>query len=127
MSKFVGYQGELPVMVGNTYAEVESTPHMEFDRIEEVDDAELFNGEVLIGEQIAFRKNAAYLHSLRLRRDSLLAETDYLVQPDYPIDSDMLEQVKAYRQYLRDLPSLEGAPWDGGGPETPWPANPLEA
>lgn len=64
---------------------------------------------------------------LRANRDHRLNKTDYLMQPDYPIDSDLLEKVKAYRQYLRDLPSLEGAPWDGGGPETPWPVNPLEA
>ena len=27
----------------------------------------------------------------------------------------------AYKQALRDLPAQPGAPWDGGGPETPWP------
>lgn len=27
----------------------------------------------------------------------------------------------SYRQALRDLPSLDGFPWDGGGEETPWP------
>ncbi len=30
----------------------------------------------------------------------------------------------AYRQALRDLPSQEGFPWDGGGEETPWPIKP---
>lgn len=29
--------------------------------------------------------------------------------------------VQAYRQALRDIPAQEGAPWDGGGKETPWP------
>lgn len=30
----------------------------------------------------------------------------------------------AYRKALRDLPSVEGFPWDGGGEETPWPVEP---
>ena len=29
-----------------------------------------------------------------------------------------------YIQALRDLPSQEGAPWDGGGESTPWPEIP---
>ncbi|MDY0204729.1 MAG: phage tail assembly chaperone [Desulfovibrio desulfuricans] len=32
--------------------------------------------------------------------------------------------IKAYRQFLRDLPAQEGAPWDGGGELTPWPELP---
>lgn len=59
--------------------------------------------------------------SLRAERDKRLAETDYLLSADYPIDADKLEAVKTYRQSLRDLPSQEGAPWDGGGEGTPWP------
>lgn len=58
---------------------------------------------------------------LRTARDAKLAEWDYYVMPDYPADADKLEKVKAYRQALRDLPSLEGAPWDGGGSLTPFP------
>lgn len=29
-----------------------------------------------------------------------------------------------YKQALRDIPAQQGAPWDGGGPETPWPVRP---
>ena len=43
---------------------------------------------------------------------------------DYPLDNTLKEAVRLYRQALRDLPSQEGAPWDGGGKETPWPAAP---
>jgi hypothetical protein len=32
--------------------------------------------------------------------------------------------IKAYRQFLRDLPAQEGAPFDGGGELTPWPHMP---
>ena len=58
---------------------------------------------------------------LRTERDKRLAETDYYVMPDYP--ATKLEEVKAYRQALRDLPAQPGAPWTE---ETiPWPVNPL--
>jgi hypothetical protein len=57
--------------------------------------------------------------SLRAERDKRLADTDYLIMPDYPIDADKLDSVKVYRQALRDLPQQDGAPWIGG--EIPWP------
>lgn len=57
--------------------------------------------------------------ALRAERDKRLAETDYMVMPDYPIDADNLAAVKEYRQALRDLPQQEGAPWVDG--EIPWP------
>lgn len=57
--------------------------------------------------------------ALRAERDKRLADTDYMVMPDYPIDADKLAAVKAYRQALRDLPQQEGAPWIDG--EIPWP------
>ena len=40
---------------------------------------------------------------------------------DYPIPADQRTAVQAYRQALRDLPAQEGAPWDGGAEDTPWP------
>lgn len=58
---------------------------------------------------------------LRSGRDSRLARTDYLLMPDYQLEAARLEKVKAYRQALRDLPAMPGAPWDGGGEQTPWP------
>ena len=57
--------------------------------------------------------------ALRAERDKRLADTDYMVMPDYPIDADKLIAVKAYRQALRDLPQQDGAPWIDG--EIPWP------
>lgn len=59
---------------------------------------------------------------LRTERDVRLAATDYLVMPDYPMADK--SAVTAYRQALRELPQQEGAPWDGGGDATPWPAKP---
>ena len=61
---------------------------------------------------------------LRAERDSRIAATDYLIMPDYPLAEDSRTAVQIYRQALRDLPTKEGAPWDGGGEATPWPAMP---
>ena len=47
---------------------------------------------------------------VRAQRDSLIAKTDYLLTPDYPISAKDLEKVKAYRQALRDVPAQEGFP-----------------
>ena len=67
---------------------------------------------------------AAQFIALRSNRDALLADTDKMLLPDYPITAEALEHVKAYRAALRDLPDQPGAPWDGGGDETPWPELP---
>lgn len=67
---------------------------------------------------------AELFQQLRAERDRRLAATDYLLMPDYPLNNISKEAVKMYRQALRDLPSQEGAPWDGGGEETPWPLMP---
>ena len=58
---------------------------------------------------------------LRSARDTRIAATDYLLTPDYPITEDKRAAVTIYRAALRDLPAQPGAPWDGGGKETPWP------
>lgn len=62
--------------------------------------------------------------ALRAARDARLSATDKYLLPDYPITADALAQVKIYRAELRALPGQAGAPWDGGGEETPWPASP---
>jgi hypothetical protein len=44
---------------------------------------------------------------LRELRDKLLAETDYLMNPDYPHKTEAKKQAwKDYRQALRDLPDI---------------------
>lgn len=58
---------------------------------------------------------------LRSIRDSKLNATDFYFMADYEVSEEVIEKVKVYRQALRDITELEGAPWDGGGPETPWP------
>ncbi|WP_298032255.1 tail fiber assembly protein [uncultured Desulfovibrio sp.] len=61
---------------------------------------------------------------LRAERDARMAATDYLIMPDYPLPDEAKAAVTVYRQALRDLPAQDGAPWDGGGEDTPWPSAP---
>lgn len=59
---------------------------------------------------------------VRAERNKRLALTDHFVMPDYPLDTDKLEEIKVYRQALRDLPQQPGFPWDGpDDPACPWP------
>lgn len=61
--------------------------------------------------------------SVRAERDRRITATDYLVMLDYPLDTDKLEEIKAYRQALRDLPQQLGFPWGGpDDPECTWPS-----
>ena len=57
--------------------------------------------------------------SARQKRDRLIATTDYLVTPDYPIESDRLAKVKTYRQALRDIPEQSGFPRTITWPDKP--------
>ena len=57
--------------------------------------------------------------SARQKRDRLIAATDYLVTPDYPISDDRLAKVKTYRQALRDAPEQAGFPRDIVWPKKP--------
>ena len=57
--------------------------------------------------------------SARQKRDRLIAATDYLVTPDYPISTDRLAKVKIYRQALRDIPEQSGFPHTITWPDKP--------
>lgn len=56
---------------------------------------------------------------VRAERDMKIAETDYLAMPDYPIDKEDKEDVRAYRQALRDVPMQDGFPREVVWPEVP--------
>ena len=56
---------------------------------------------------------------IRDRRNDLLTETDYLMQPDYPISEETRTSLKAYRQALRDITNQEGFPQEVVWPEKP--------
>ena len=56
---------------------------------------------------------------IRDRRNDLLTETDYLMQPDYPISEETRTALKAYRQALRDITKQDGFPKEVVWPEKP--------
>ncbi len=71
-----------------------------------------------------YNSESARFSRLRAERDARVAATDYLLMPDYPLSDEARAAVRDYRQTLRDLPSRDGAPWDGGEEATPWPDMP---
>lgn len=81
-------------------------------------------GAVTVRPEKPAPTEAELFQQLRAERDRRLSATDYLLMQDYPIPDDQRAAVQAYRQALRDIPAQEGAPWDGGEKETPWPELP---
>lgn len=70
-----------------------------------------------VGDELLTDEDRA--KSIREKRDQLLAETDYLLMPDYPISSEALVALKTYRQALRDVPEQSGFP-----KTIEWPSKP---
>lgn len=56
---------------------------------------------------------------VRMERDMLIGQTDYLAMPDYPLTDDEREALTQYRQALRDLPQAEGFPTAMEWPSVP--------
>lgn len=56
---------------------------------------------------------------IRDQRDSLLDETDKYMTMDYPISDSKRDEIKIYRQSLRDVPQQEGFPDNIIWPEKP--------
>lgn len=56
---------------------------------------------------------------VRAKRDALLAETDFLMMPDYPLGEKDAAELKAYRQELRDVPTQDGFPTEITWPDFP--------
>lgn len=52
------------------------------------------------------RKKSEIIH----RRNLLLSESDYLMMVDYPISDEKKQEIKVYRQALRDIPQQDGFP-----------------
>ena len=51
-----------------------------------------------------------YAAEARAKRDALLAETDFMMMPDYPLSEAKRAAAAAYRQALRDVPAQAGFP-----------------
>lgn len=63
--------------------------------------------------------DAELAEGIRNKRDRLISETDFYLMPDYPNDSKNLEELKTYRQALRDVPEQSGFPKDVIWPDVP--------
>ena len=70
-----------------------------------------------VGDELLTDEDRA--KAAREKRDGLLAETDYLLMPDYPISEEALAALKTYRQALRDVPEQAGFPSKIEWPEKP--------
>lgn len=56
---------------------------------------------------------------VRAERNMKITETDYYMMPDYPSDPNNLEEMKVYRQALRDITKQEGFPSKFTWPDVP--------
>lgn len=56
---------------------------------------------------------------IRLERNKLLSDTDHLIQADYPISDEKRQEIKVYRQALRDIPQQDGFPENIIWPDKP--------
>ena len=66
--------------------------------------------EEKLRSEISTLENAEPMRRLRIQRDALLKETDWMASSDYTIS----DAWKTYRQALRDLPANnKNASWDG--------------
>lgn len=84
------------------------------------------NGEYLVWDGSAWAVDAdAQGLAVRGERDRRLRTCDTQALPDYPHPDEATRQAWLdYRQALRDLPDLDGFPWDGDMAAVPWPAEP---
>lgn len=56
---------------------------------------------------------------VRSKRNNLLSNTDHLIQSDYPISDEKKQEIKVYRQALRDIPQQDGFPENIVWPDKP--------
>lgn len=66
-----------------------------------------------------FKKDADFAAEVRAKRNALIAETDYMAMPDYPLPEEKRQAMLAYRQALRDVPEQVGFPRQIDWPEKP--------
>lgn len=80
------------------------------------------NGELNIAEFPENEEDHEYSHKkseIIQRRNILLSESDYLMMIDYPISDEKKQEIKAYRQALRDIPQQDGFPENIVWPDKP--------
>ena len=80
------------------------------------------NGELDIAEFPENEEDPAYSqkkNEVIQRRNNLLNDSDYLMMVDYPISDEKKQEIKAYRQALRDIPQQDGFPDNIVWPDKP--------
>ena len=70
-------------------------------------------------ESLDLYKRLNHEQDIRAKRNNLLSNTDHLIQSDYPISDEKKQEIKAYRQALRDIPQQDGFPYNIVFPEKP--------
>ncbi|HGE70856.1 TPA: hypothetical protein ENX78_08485 [Candidatus Poribacteria bacterium] len=68
-------------------------------------------------EQVEQERLKRLAEQVRAERNRKLAETDWMVLTDAPIDEKKREAILRYRQALRDLPQQKSFPLDIKWPE----------
>ena len=79
------------------------------------------SGDIHPDEYVEYKKSLAELAlSIRSARNSLLDASDkYLTVPDYPLSSTQKDEIKVFRQQLRDITKQEGFPNNVSWPKVP--------
>ena len=80
------------------------------------------NGELNIAEFPENEEDHEYSNKkseIIQRRNNLLNDSDYLMMADYPISDEKKQEIKAYRQALRDIPQQDGFPENIVWPDKP--------
>ena len=80
------------------------------------------NGELDIAEFPENEEDPAYSqkkNKVIQRRNNLLNDSDYLMMTDYPISDEKKQEIKVYRQALRDIPQQDGFPDNIVWPDKP--------
>ena len=82
--------------------------------------------DVLVQAKIAELEAAEPMRLLRIKRNQLLAQTDWIATIDYPGTVEVQEQWLDYRQALRDLPANSDPQLDENGNliNINWPTQP---
>ena len=80
------------------------------------------NGELDIAEFPENEEDPTYSqkkNAVIQRRNNLLNDSDYLMMTDYPISDEKKQEIKVYRQALRDIPQQDGFPDNIVWPDKP--------
>lgn len=80
------------------------------------------NGELDIAEFPENEEDPEYSRKkseIIQRRNILLSDSDYLMMIDYPISDEKKQEIKVYRQALRNIPQQDGFPENIVWPDKP--------